>query len=638
MATALTLASKFIAVDKFTAPVRQMGSATRKFAKQASVSFAKVERVTRKMNNSINNVAKSIGGVVGIAGGLALGVGISSGADAVVDFDKSLTAAAAKFEIFDRLDKNFIAITKAAKEVGATTEFTGAQAAKGLNFLALAGFKAESAIAALPTVVNLATSAEIDLGLATDIATDTLGAMGLASKNTAQNQKNLVMVSNILAKTTTSSNTTMEQLFETIQDAGPAFTKAGGKMHEFAAIAGIMANAGIKSTKAGTAIKNMVLRLQAPTAAVSSILAKMNVNIDDGTGKMKSMADILGEMMSNTQDWTQIQRNAAFSTIFGKQAISGSLIAMEAGSKGISEYAMEIKAATNASADMANFMRKSLSGSIDSVKSAFESIALAIGETFRPEINAAVKELTLIARGAKIWFENNKPLIKTIFSIALFTAKLVIAIKAVTLAFAIWNTAVKVATAVQWAWNAAMTANPIGIIIVAIAAMVAGIALAIKHWDDWGAALTVFMGPIGMVIAGIQAFRKNWEMIKRSLKDGGILAGLKAIGATIIETFLAPIQQLFKLLSKLPVIGDKFAAGAARMQAFRENLGVNTTTSASGELLNPDATIEKVRTERSEKTINNNLSIDINDKSGMASVGPNPSGIPVNLTTTLGWQ
>lgn len=134
----------------------------------------------------------------------------------------------------------------------------------------------------------------------------------------------------------------------------------------------------------------------------------------------------------------------------------------------------------------------------------------------------------------------------------------------------------KIVTSAQWLWNAAMTANPIGLIVVGIGLLIGLIVLAINKWDEWGAAITLFLGPIGTVIGMFKSLYDHWESIKKAFADGGILAGLKRIGIVLLDALLKPIQQLLSLIGKIPGMGAVAAFGAAKIQELRKNLDLIT--------------------------------------------------------------
>lgn len=130
----------------------------------------------------------------------------------------------------------------------------------------------------------------------------------------------------------------------------------------------------------------------------------------------------------------------------------------------------------------------------------------------------------------------------------------------------------KIVTAAQWLWNTAMTMNPIGLIIVGIAALIGIVVVAIKHWDDWGASLMLFLGPVGMVISAFKSLYDHWESIKKAFQTDGILGGLKRIGVVLLDALLMPMQQLLELVSKIPGMGTIANFGAKKIEDLRKSL------------------------------------------------------------------
>jgi hypothetical protein len=137
------------------------------------------------------------------------------------------------------------------------------------------------------------------------------------------------------------------------------------------------------------------------------------------------------------------------------------------------------------------------------------------------------------------------------------------------------------ATSAQWAWNAALTANPIGLTIAAIGVLIGFIVAVIVKWNEWGAAVSIFMGPLGMVISLVQSLRRNWDMITEAFTKGGIIAGIKAIGRTILDAIIMPVQQLAQILAKWTGL-EVFENAAKGAAIVRKALAVNTATDESG--------------------------------------------------------
>lgn len=134
----------------------------------------------------------------------------------------------------------------------------------------------------------------------------------------------------------------------------------------------------------------------------------------------------------------------------------------------------------------------------------------------------------------------------------------------------------KLSAAAQWLLNIAMDANPIGLIILGITALIAIIAVIITKWDEWGAALSIFLGPIGMVISAFKSLYDHWDSIVQAFKTDGILGGLKRIGVVLLDTMLKPMQQLLEMVSKIPGLGYLAGKGASKIEEMRKNLELVT--------------------------------------------------------------
>lgn len=238
-----------------------------------STVFKADDRVTSKMKAMRKSVLKFSAAIVGAAG---LAAGVRFVGREFLQFDQALTSASAKFGDLNLATKEgqqkLKNLEKIARQVGATTKFSATEAAQGLDFLAMAGFSAEQSMVALPGVANLAIVAQTDLATATDMASDALGAFGMMTDDTAQLQENFTKINDVMAKTMTTSNTNMEQLFESIKMGAPAFTAAGQSLESFNALVGVMASSGVKGAQSGVQIRNIMLKLAKPTGEAASVL------------------------------------------------------------------------------------------------------------------------------------------------------------------------------------------------------------------------------------------------------------------------------------------------------------------------------------------------------------------------------
>jgi TP901 family phage tail tape measure protein len=336
---------------------------------------------------------------------LALGAATAKVIQIGADFEKTLVTAAVKFPGKIRQGSEaFKELEDVARKTGAQTEFTATQAAEGLNFLAMAGFDAEQAIAALPGVVDLATAAAVELGEASDMATDTLGAFGLMTEDTAKLGLNLARVNDVMAATTTSANTNMEQMFEAIKGGGPVVHAAGQDIETFSTLVGTMADSGIKGEKAGVILKNMFLKLQAPVGKAKGLIKKYAGNILDAKGDMIDIVEIMRRFEKSTGKLGKAQRAQIMDAIFGKRAIVGTSVLLEAGADKMDKYRESIEAASGTSREMASVIRDTTMGSLNALKSVVESLII---DLFKLE-DKGIKETI---EGITKWIRENKKLI-----------------------------------------------------------------------------------------------------------------------------------------------------------------------------------------------------------------------------------
>lgn len=457
MAGKFEVATIFKAIDKMSAPVRKMTT-------QLDLMLRGTQRQMRELGRTTDATMagiKKAGATAVVAGGLIAG-GLWQSSQAGISFEQTLANVSAKMgSTAYRGTANFAMMEDAAKRVGAQTEFSTTQAADALNFMAMAGFNVEQAVAAMPGVIDLATASQTDLATATDIATDTLGAFNLMSKDSAQLQQNLSRVNDVLAKTTVTSNTNMQQLFETMKKGGPVATVAGASIETVAAMAGTMANAGIKAEIAGTAVANSFLNLSKPSTQAAQVLRRLGVRTQDANGKLRDMPDIIDDLNRGMGKLTQTQRQAATEVIFGREGLAGNIAVLQAGGDALRQYRAQLEQSTGASAEMARISRDTTQGSINSLKSAIEGVSIAMFAQNRGPMRDAIDLATQ-------WVRKNGDMIAQnvggfFLKVAENLDKIIEVGKGLAIVVAtIWgvNTALKAVAAAQVLWNAAAWKNP----------------------------------------------------------------------------------------------------------------------------------------------------------------------------------
>jgi TP901 family phage tail tape measure protein len=511
-----------------------MGAAANKFGRTSKDSFARANRAALTFKKTVAAIISAQ--VIG-RGMMLMGQAVRGVVSEFVTFDDAITRAGAKFPTaVIRGTKAFARLQEVARQVGATTKFSATEAAEGLDFLAMAGFNAEQAMAALPQVTNLAVVAGEDLARSTDIASDALGAFNLMTQDSAKLTGNLARINDVFAKTVTSANTDIEMLFEAMKDGAPVATAAGASVETFATLVGQMANAGIKGTKAGTTLKNMFLQLQAPVPKAAKLIKKLGLDLIDSEGNLRDIVEILGDFNKATAKMGKAQRSAAIDTIFGKRAIAGVSVLLAQGEDKLDAYRDTILAASGSAQTMADTIGTSLGNRLKALRSAAIELGFRFIDAFKKDLPGAIDgaieavrkfNVKPIVEGFKTFVKFIKeavnvlrdlmPLIKTIviFTVAYKTAvKALIAVEAIRYFWGMVK-AIQAAGAAQGVLNAVMIANPIGLVAAAIAGLVLAGYMLYKQWDGikeiWGFVVDEFMD-------GMRAMKRSFSLFGDDVK------------------------------------------------------------------------------------------------------------------------
>lgn len=616
MAGRFSVEAVFKAVDRVTAPVNRMQNRVGKLTRSMNRGFTRLNHNVDKFAGGVKKAALATVAALAISGTAMANV-IGTGAQ----FEQTLVAAAAKFpgEIRRGTDA-FNALEAAARQTGATTEFTASQSAEALNFLAMAGFDAKASIAALPGVVDLATAAQVDLATATDVASDSLGAFGLMTKDASKLGANLARVNDVIAKTTTTANTTVESLFETIKDGAPVATTAGASIETFAALAGELANSGIKGSKAGTTLKNMFLSLSAPGTGAAKILKRLGVSTKDANGDMRDVVDILGDLNKSLDGLGTADRSGVLEGIFGKIPIAGVNVLLASGSDRLKEYRKQLQAASGASSTMASVMRDTLQGRLNSLNSAVEGVKITLFSMTSGPLSDAVDKMTEWVRVNEKAIATNigevlAGIINNFEAIVTWTKRIAIGLAAFFALVAVLKTVALVLTVI----NLLAMANPIGLIVLGIVALVA--------------ALT----------AAAIALMANWEPIKQFFADlwGGIVqifdAGVARIMA-VIDKVKAAVQTVTDFTNS---IGESIGGGVFdAVQNVKSFFGdgdepTDRRVAATGpQIVSPQ---ERVARSIEEQRTTSTAEVTIKDETGRAEVTGGRLGSGIQLQPTGGF-
>ena len=471
-------------------------------------------------------------------------------------------------------DKAMQQLTATARELGEKTMFSATQSGEAMTYLGMAGWNSQQIMAGMPGLLNLAAASGTDLARTADIVSDDLTAFGLGAEHAGH-------MADVFAKTSTKTNTNVEMLGETMKYAAPVAHAFGASLEETAALTGIMANSGIKASAAGTALRSGFLRLAGTSAKSTKAIEEMGLSLSEATAQQeearaalaslgiamddtngpRKMGAIVRDLADKTKDMSKEQRLATLATIFGTNAASAWVAVIDQGPDALDQLTKELENSDGAAAAMAETMQNNARGAMVRLQSASESVAISIGSTMLPTLaelgDSLANEAAYASKVASEHPELTEAIIKTSFAvmgmvIAYKTIRAVYySVMAAHAAYKLMMESERVATmrnviasgihrasmiassiamyataAAQWALNAAMSANPIGLVIIAIVALIAAFVWLGTHfqavsefctsmWESPTAAIIAFMmGPIGWLIYAAMGLIANWDQVK----------------------------------------------------------------------------------------------------------------------------
>lgn len=605
MATTFSVSTIFKAVDRISGPLTRMTSSVNRFANTAERSLGRVNKGLNRTRSAISSGVKATTAAAAVSGA-ALAKVTKTGAE----FEQQITNAAAKFpgEI-RRGTKAFGELSDAARQVGSATEFSATQAAGALNFLAMAGFDADQSIGALPKIVDFATASTLDLATASDIASDALGLFNLTSKDAGTQTANLSRIMDVMSKTATSANVTVEQLFESFKDAGPVATAAGASIETLSALTGELANAGIKGSRAGTALRAVFGRLQAPVGKSAEVLKRLGIETRDSAGNMLDVVDILGTLDKSLAKFGTAEKAEILKTVFGEEPIAAVNILLTAGSKKLNAYRQQLEKTAGSTKKLADVIRDTTQADINGMNSALEGVTITMFETNRKGIRSMLGGFTEWVRAVDNALQSNAALGESIgqevFTAVIELAKAigvligaVIALKvasiATSAAIVIFRTASLAATVAMWAWNAATAAMPAVLGAARVAVLLFNLAL-------FANPIGVVVTAIGLLIAAGALLVTNWESISGFFVD--MWDGLNSAFSTAIDGVMGALNPFLNVIDSVRSIWDQLSGTISQPINAEINTKQNIITAGDGVASPQEAISRSINENRSSATV-----------------------------------
>lgn len=361
-------------------------------ASKTNQTLTKIGEVGGKLENAGDSIANA-GKKVSVASAAVTAMG-GAAVKTAADFESSMSQVQATMGItknsMSKVNGQSVntmdTLSDLAKTMGAKTAYSASECAEALNYLALAGYDTQEMCDTLPTVLNLAAAGNIDLASASDMVTDAMSALGLKTKDADK------MVDQ-MAKTASSTNTSVGQLGEGILTIGATAKSVKGGTAELNTALGILANNGIKGAEGGTHLQNVILSLQNPTDGAAKTMEKLGVQTYDSEGNMRSLNDILGDLNKSMDGMTSAEKANIIATIFNKTDLASVNALLANTGDTWTDLQTAIENSGGAAQKMADTQLDNLKGQLAILKSAVEGFAISIGETLMPMVKNIVSKI-----------------------------------------------------------------------------------------------------------------------------------------------------------------------------------------------------------------------------------------------------
>lgn len=338
---------------------------------------------------------KSIGGVaekglkatMGILAGAASAIG-SIGMAAIKvgsDFEGAMSKVEA---ISGATGSELEALREKAKEMGASTKFSATESANAFEYMAMAGWKTGDMLNGIEGIMNLAAASGEDLATTSDIVTDALTAFGLSAADSTH-------FADVLAQASSNANTNVSMMGETFKYVAPIAGSLGYSAEDTAIAIGLMANAGIKGSQAGTALRSIMSRMAKPTDEVETAMKRLGLSLTDDAGNMKSLNEIMGDLREGFAGLSKEEAAQMAAALGGQEAMSGLLAIVNASDEDFDKLANSIYTCDGAAAEMAATMNDNLQGQLTILKSGLEGLAIS----FYEGVQEPLKDIAVEAQG-----------------------------------------------------------------------------------------------------------------------------------------------------------------------------------------------------------------------------------------------
>lgn len=447
----------------------------------------------------------------------------------------------------------FDAMKQAAIDLGANTSKSASEVAGAMTELAAKGFDANQTIAVMPGIISAAEASGEDLALTSDTVASALNIWGLEAADASK-------VADVLAESANSTAAGIEDMQYAFKYAGSPAAALGVSMEETAAAVGLMTNAGLDGSNAGTALRASLLALLNPSEQNSKMMESMGIAVTDAKGNFVGLSGLVDNLSKSMEGQTDTQKAATLASLVGTEAVSGFMALMEAGPAKIDDMTASLENSAGASAEAAAKMKDGIGGAFEQLSGAAESLAISFGDKLVPAVTVVANFLSDLltkfngmSEGAKSFIAISAAVVAGLFLIGGPLLMIIGYIPSIIAGFATLSTAVGALGTVF-----TFLTGPVGLIIAAIVALGVGIVAAYNHvswfrdgvnsaWEQiklaFATALEYIMGVVQWVMADISAFiGEQLAKVKAFWDENG------AAIMTLVQTYFGVIQEYIQMV------------------------------------------------------------------------------------------
>ncbi len=363
--------------------------------KEMEIAIKIAGKVESSFKSALSQATKGLGTITKTVASATAAAAVGAMGIAAINTGREFEGAMSQVAATMLIDKTtaegqkaFETLENAARECGASTAFSATEAAKALNYLALAGYDADKAATALPTVLKLAGAGAMDLAAASDMVTDSMSALGIEAT-----EANLTQFSDQLAQTASKANTSVAQLGEAILTVGGTAKGLAGGTTELNTALGILADNGLKGAEGGTHLRNIILSLQNPTDKAAASLKSLGVDVYDAQGNMRGLNDVFKDLQGAMDGMDNASKDTILSTLFNKTDLTAANAMLANCTDRFDELSASIENSAGACENMYAIQLDNLNGDIDILKSGLSDLGISIYQ----DLNGPLREMTQLA-------------------------------------------------------------------------------------------------------------------------------------------------------------------------------------------------------------------------------------------------